>query len=273
MRKNKLLKSDKMLETNRLLETNNLLKANRFLEAKNLLKALKAKEGVSLITLVITIIIIIILAGIILYNGFTENIDEANFSKMYNEFIEVENAVAQRNYENKLDAIVYPFISGDTYSEFNPITINDVTYSTGYCLLTPTELETLGVNSVEREYVVNYLTGDVVLKEPYFWKDKEVYRKEDLLGAYTNNSLITKGEYDAEKGVNKPILLDGMLPVKWDGSNWMVCSTNDDEWYDYSIGSSGGPVRYANVMLLDDTSLRDQAGNRLSNETIRGMNV
>lgn len=234
---------------------------------------IKSQKGVSIISLVITILLIIILAAIVIINGFTKNINEANFAKMYNEFIEVENAISQRGYENKLDSDIYPFIGKESYSKDNSITINNVTYEDGYYLLTPTELETLGVTSVEREYVANYHTGDVVLLNPYFWADKKVFRKEDLLESYTNNSLVTKGEYDEIKGVNKPIILDGMLPVKHDGSGWIVVDIDDPEWYDYSIGASGGPVRYANVMLLDDTILSDINGNVIPNDKVRGMNI
>lgn len=37
---------------------------------------MKKKDGISLISLVITIVIIIILAGISIYNGLRENLDE-----------------------------------------------------------------------------------------------------------------------------------------------------------------------------------------------------
>lgn len=229
-------------------------------------------KGISLIALVITIVVMILLAAIVIINGFTRNVDEANFAKMYNEFMEVENAISQRGFEYKLDSTIYPYLSDEVYSDTNTITINNVTYGKGYFLVTPSKLEELGVTSVAREFVVNYETGDVVLKEPYFWKDKEVYKKDDLLDVYTNNAIIRDGEYDEEKGVNKPILLDGMLPIKYTGSYWEVTSIDDKEWYDYSVSGSG-PLRYANVMLLDDTVLTDTAGNRLSNEKIRGMNL
>lgn len=234
---------------------------------------MKNNKGISLMSLIIVIIVIIILAAIAIRNGFTKNIDEAAFSKMYNEFIEVENAVAQRGYEHKLDATVYPYENSKKYSNTDSITINNVTYGDDYYLVTPENLETLGVTGASREFVVNYTTGEVVLKEPYFWKDKKVYTKKDMLEVYTNNSIITEAEYDEKKGVNKPLLLDGMLPVKYDGSKWVVTSTKDEEWYDYSLDSSGGPLRYANVMLMDDTTVRDSSGTFLSNEKIRGMNI
>lgn len=241
----------------------------------NIIKSykLKSNRGISLLSLIITIIVILIIAAIAIMNGFSKNIDEAQFSKIYNEILEVENAVSQRGFEHKLDAIVYPYEKNQIYSKENAITVNNVTYGEGYYLVTPVELEKLGVTGATREYVVNYATGDVILKEPYYLADKEVYTKEDMLEVYTNNSVITNAEYDQKKRVNKPVLTDGMLPVIFDGSNWIVVSKNDEEWYDYSIDSTGGPLRYANVMLMDDTTVKDSSGKIYSNEELRGMNL
>lgn len=235
--------------------------------------SLSDKKGVSLVSLVVTIIVIIVLAAIVFLSGYEKNIEEASFSKMLNEFIEVENAVTQRGYEHKLDNTVYPYVSKKEFSDENSITINNVTYGDGYHLITAVELEKLGVTSVSRDFIVNYSTGDVVLNKAYFWDNKEVYTKKDLLEVYTNNAVIADAEYDEKKGVNKPILLEGMLPVRYNGTNWYVTSVNDENWYDYSTGSDGGPLRYANVMLMDDTTLRDSNGNLLTNEKIRGMNI
>lgn len=234
---------------------------------------IKSNNGVSLISLVITIIIIVILAAVVVYNGYNKNIEEATVAKMFNEFVEVENAITQRGYEHKLDSEAYPYESSKEYTATSSITINNIKYEDGYYLVTPSELEKLDVTSASREYVVNYSTGDVILKEPFYWDNKEVYTKKDLLEIYTKNNVITEAQYDEKKGVNRPILLDGMLPVKYNGTAWYVTSVNDEKWYDYSPASSGGPVRYANVMLLDDTTLKDSAGNLLTNEKIRGMNI
>ena len=233
----------------------------------------KNNKGISLMSLIITILVIIILAAIIIVGGYTNNVKEAQVAKMLNEFDEVINAVSQRGYEHQLDPDVYPYENSRAYTDTDSITIDDVTYGDGYFLVTSKELEKLGVTGTTRDFVVNYSTGEVILKEVYFLDDKEVYTREDLLDIYTNNDLVTKGEYDEQKGVNKPILLDGMLPVKYDGSKWIVTSTDDPEWYDYAIDSTGGPVRYANVMLMDDTTVKDASGVFLSNEKMRGMNL
>lgn len=58
-----------------------------------------------------------------------------------------------------------------------------------------------------------------------------------------------------DTGVNSPVLGNGMIPVKNDGVNWVICSTDDKEWFDYTMqtGSTenGGTSRWANVMLSD----------------------
>lgn len=256
-----------------LINLNEINLKDEFLETSKEVSRMKSNRGVSLMSLIITIIVIIILAAIAIYNGFTKNLDEAQVAKIYNEFLEVENAIAQRGYEYKLDSEVYPYESSEKLSNTNSITVNNITYGDGYFLVTPKELASLGVEGSVREYIVSYTTGDVILKEPYYLDDKEVYRKEDVLDIYTNGAVITGSEYDEEKGVNKPLLLDGMLPVKYNGSNWVVTSKDDKEWYDYSLNSQGGPLRYANIMLMDDTTLKDSSGKTYSNEKIRGMNL
>ena len=43
-------------------------------------------------------------------------------------------------------------------------------------------------------------------------------------------------EYNSEKGVNKPKLTEGMIPVKYNASSekWVITNENDEEWYDYN---------------------------------------
>ena len=237
------------------------------------MEKIKNNKGISLMSLIITILVIIILAAIVIVGGYTNNVKETQVAKMLNEFDEVINAVSQRGYEHQLDPDVYPYENSKAYSDTDSITIDDVIYGDGYFLVTSKELEKLGVAGTTRDFVVNYSTGEVVLKEVYYLDDKEVYTREDLLTIYTDNDLVTKGEYDEEKGVNRPILLDGMLPVKYVGSKWVVTNVEDPDWYDYAMDSAGGPVRYANVMLMDDTTVRDASGTFLSNEKMRSMNL
>ena len=214
---------------------------------------LKNNNGISLLALIITIIVIIILASIVGVN-MAKPTEKATIAKVLNEFIEVENAVAIQGKLAKVAGGNYRYYGISVESMGKPYTINGITYSGNYYLLTKDDLVMLGINSAPREYLVNYETGDVIAVQPFMIKDKPIYKKIDLIYEETDYSVTGMAEYDDVKGVNKPMLFSGMLPVKRDGSNWVVCSRDDNEWYDYSITSSG-PVRYANVMLLDDITL------------------
>ena len=64
-------------------------------------------------------------------------------------------------------------------------------------------------------------------------------------------------QYDATEGVNKPILKDGMIPIKYNGEKWVVADTSTD-WYNYIDSNKNGTVednemQWANVMLSDGT--------------------
>jgi len=67
-------------------------------------------------------------------------------------------------------------------------------------------------------------------------KKKEILKKQKLLeqtGANTANESIA----------NMPKLSQGMVPVKWNGTNWVITTVQDTEWYDYQN------KQWANVML------------------------
>ena len=227
-------------------------------------------KGVSLVALAITIIVIIILAAIAIgiYSGGFQ--DKATNAKILSEFIEVENAVAQRGTEHKLDAKVYPY-EGENL-EAAGLTINNKYYSKGYYLLKKAHLEKLGITGANKEYVVNYETGEVIVTDPYKIAMRTIYTKAELIDEETDNAVSGIAEYDEEKGVNKPVLFSGMIPVKYENGDWVVTDVYDTEWYDYVVNGSG-PIRYANVMLLDDISLVDSNNVTYSNERVRSMNI
>ena len=49
------------------------------------------------------------------------------------------------------------------------------------------------------------------------------------------------------RGVNQPQLSSGMIPIKYNGTNWVICDEDDEEWYDYSEDKK----QWANIMLSD----------------------
>ena len=63
------------------------------------------------------------------------------------------------------------------------------------------------------------------------------------------------GTWDDNKQVNTPKLAEGMIPIKWNGENWVITTGTDPDWYNYkTVGRTGVLAnQWANVMLSDGT--------------------
>jgi len=227
----------------------------------------KNNKGISIISLIITIIVIIILATIGIASFYT-NTENANSAKILNEFTEVENAVGMRGKLHNMDLEVYKYI-GTPLSDSEPRIVRNKSFGNGYYYLEQDDLIDLGITGTTRNYIVNYPTGEVVATEPFMVNQRLIYTKQDIIDEQTGNTVTSEAEYDEEKGVNRPVLLSGMLPIKQSGGNWVVCDKYDKEWYDYVI-TNGSPTRYANAMLMDDITLISPSGKALTNEQVRG---
>ena len=59
----------------------------------------------------------------------------------------------------------------------------------------------------------------------------------------------------SEVKANKPKISNGMIPIKYNGTDWVMCEANDPQWYDYD------QMKYANVMLSDGTFKAGDAAN------------
>lgn len=237
-------------------------------------KAPRNNKGISLVALIITIIVIIILAGIIVVNflvsGGTQ--DKALKAKALEEFTQVEEAVKLRGQvEYRLDPVKYEYV-GEKLTSETAIMIRDIAYGENYYLLRLKDSNNLGLSTVTHEYIVNYDTGEVIALDPYIINSRKIYTRKELIEEETGNAVTALVEYDDVKKVNKPVVYSGMLPVKYDGSNWVVTTTSDEDWYDYA-GTNYGPTRYANVMMLDDVTLVDSEGRKYTNEQVRGMSI
>lgn len=225
---------------------------------------MKKSKGISLISLIITIVIIIILSGIAIYNGMGDNVSQTANTMDYNEIFEVSEAVAQRALFNRLNKDAYLLVgesgsfkvtmekmSGDEEIEV------DKTYKTidGWYLIDENSSEDLNLDGVRREYIVNYKTNEVISLVPIIYEGNKYYAASDLKDALGGGSVIvSSNRYDEEKGVNKPFVVSGMVPVKRVGENWVVTNVDDREWYDYASNNDveGTGNLWANVMLQDE---------------------
>jgi hypothetical protein len=63
----------------------------------------------------------------------------------------------------------------------------------------------------------------------------------------TRNVNVVDFSYDKIKGVNKPNLVTGMTPIKWDGTSWVDTTTSDTDWYNYNTTDK----KWANARTAD----------------------
>ena len=100
-----------------------------------------------------------------------------------------------------------------------------------------------------------------------FYANDTKYTEESMTNveSYLNETIAGTGGEDTppeETFVDvlptKPSLSDGMVPVKWNGSNWVRTTADDEEWYDYAN------KEWANVVLTPDSGAnagKDATGN------------
>lgn len=53
--------------------------------------------------------------------------------------------------------------------------------------------------------------------------------------------------FNASKGVNRPRLVEGMTPIKWNGSAWVDTTETDNDWYNYTTSDK----KWANAKTAD----------------------
>ena len=77
-----------------------------------------------------------------------------------------------------------------------------------------------------------------------------------------------KPDWQDSSGANIPKLGTGMVPVKWNGSHWIVTNSKDSEWFDYS------KKQWANIMLRDGLEVEGvKDATTASLATMRGKKV
>ena len=137
---------------------------------------MKNQKGIALVSLVVTIIVLIILAGVAIAMG-SQGLTGANENALLSELGIVQNAILQRKTKVDLTGEQYP---GESVSES---TLNDVIEEinankasgeetverkdndiTHYYLLTANNngLSDLGITNSDDAYIVNYETGEVI---------------------------------------------------------------------------------------------------------------
>ncbi len=135
------------------------------------------EHAITLIALVITIVIMLILAGITINMGL-QGVDEAKDNKFISELDMVNHALLERKTKASLTHEEYPGTPYTDFSEINTIigeinsqntegvtvSLKDTASPENYYLLDKSALKELGITDTEDEYIVNYETGEVINK-------------------------------------------------------------------------------------------------------------
>lgn len=131
---------------------------------------MKENKGITLIVLVLTIIIMLIIAGISISRTITVK-DEAEESIQISSLEMVQHAILERYTKSKLTKEELPG-NPVTISQVQEI-INEINIKTGenitlkgtkYYELKKKDLEKLGITQEKNIFIVNYLTGEVINK-------------------------------------------------------------------------------------------------------------
>ena len=137
------------------------------------MKITKENKGVTLVVLIITIILMIIIAGVAVYVG-TSDIDNAKDGLLISELNQINHFAGtcylnymrfkstEEFYGTKLTAAEVSSLFNNL--SISPITIPD-TYNEdekAYYRVTPALLETLGIEKCQNNYVINYITGETI---------------------------------------------------------------------------------------------------------------
>ena len=177
-------------------------------------KCRKNPRGITLIALVITIIVLLILAGISIQAITNQGIfGKASEAKEKTEIASIKEQMSLDIYEKQLE----PPLGSITEEQLIEI-LNKYFKDVPETL--PEDLSTLTLTT-KAEY------GN------YSIKVSDVYSGGT---AEDTRTLLADGSWNSSKNVNSPKLMDGMTGIYWDASGNEVTVTvdNQDNWYDYS---------------------------------------
>ena len=220
-------------------------------------KFFKSTKGITLIALVVTIIILLILAGvsIAMLTGNNGILSQAGRAKDRTreegarEKIQLEVMGAYDKYGDidlgKLKTNLDNNVGADT-SKINDILIDGAT--TGKITVDGKDFYVDGNGNV-----LDY-DGPEGTDTP----EKSTETTIDRSNGTIDIVFLQNTSYAVSQTPNAPALDNTMVPVKYntETKNWNVCSKDDAEWYNYAAQSSttesGGSSKWANVMLTDD---------------------
>ena len=225
------------------------------------LEVLKFNSGITLIALIITIIVLLILAGVTIALVVGDN---GVLNQAVNAADETNRANVQSELEMAVSAVVADW-SGARYVNGSNETLED------YMTLSRVEanmntedydLKTFELN-VENGTTVGYKGKDYKFTVEITESGnsaKVIYEgnSEGSSGSTGDDTVVQiDGSWDAEKKVNNPELMEGMTAIYWDEEgieHELTDSSTKEEWnnwYDYT--GEAGTNKWANAVTKDSS--------------------
>lgn len=175
---------------------------------------MKNNKGISLITLLVTVIVIIIISSISVYNG-------AN----------VVRDARKKDAEDRLRTICSAIFKDDSFLNFNDddlaeLTEDDFDY-----------MDLLKYYDTDYDVTVKKIESGDEDKKEIIYELTMKKKDSDTQYEYSANYTVSKEKYnynvnfDEENGVNRPILVSGMTAIKEDGT--VVEDLYNETWYSY----------------------------------------
>ena len=169
----------------------------------------RKEKGITLVVLVITIIILLILAGISIQAiNNTGLFDKANEAKKQSDIANIKEQIQLEIYAKQAE-------------------------NTGE--ITEHELKTI----LEKYGTINYEEDETTIKGITTKKGYEILLEDIYTGGLSKEKLVANGTWQNSKKVNSPELLTGMTPIKFtepegqkEGTTVKTAFT-DNNWYDY----------------------------------------
>ena len=177
-----------------------------------MVRQMKREKGITLIALTITIIILLILASVTTYSGIsTIQSSKLNKYKQELEIMQSQVNVLYEKYNTEIaEGQVIDIGEELTNSEqendaFSGANEND---RTGYKRFTEETMEELGIDGIEREYLVNIAKRQVISLEPFEQEGKAYYTLAQLSDKNTIETGIERG--NVEFSINTNVKEDGL---------------------------------------------------------------
>lgn len=187
------------------------------------------KQGISMITLIITIIVIILIASITIYSGLN-TVEDVRIKSAK----DATNAIYLALIAN--ESIVPSGVESDKFVDDYDNISNKVFTNRDF------ELMGLDYSSEDCTVVLNKsLSGDgVTLIYNFTYTDNSGHTYDNLIyQGYKNiSNLNSSVEFDNQRGVNRPVFSSGELkPIYYSGDTKLyVDNVYSENWYDYSEG-------------------------------------